>query len=133
MQENIIQENKELSIWEALIPVIALVAILAYNVFVFGDDALSGSNQFVLLIGAAVAAIVGFRNKVSYKTMMTEIRDQPQWEELPILVSSASVNLRDQQRSLEQGGDDWLSKPVQLEELLALLEKHLSLKWCYRD
>ncbi|MFK7935610.1 MAG: sodium:proton antiporter, partial [Saprospiraceae bacterium] len=67
MQENIIQENKELNIGEALIPVIALVALLAYNVAVFGDDALSGSNQFVLLIGAAVAAIVGFRNKVSYK------------------------------------------------------------------
>ena len=34
--------NKELNIWEALFPVLALVAMLAYNVFVFGDDALSG-------------------------------------------------------------------------------------------
>ncbi|MEL7020408.1 MAG: Na+/H+ antiporter NhaC [Bacteroidota bacterium] len=73
MQENIIQENKALSIGEALIPVIALVGMLAYNVAVFKDDALSGSNQFVLLIGAAVAAIVGFRNGVSYKKMMSEI------------------------------------------------------------
>jgi NhaC family Na+:H+ antiporter len=48
--ENII-ENKELSIWEALLPVLVLVAMLAYNVFVFGDDALSGSNQFILLLG----------------------------------------------------------------------------------
>ena len=38
----------ELTIWEALIPVFALVAMLFYNVFyVFGDDALSGSNQFL--------------------------------------------------------------------------------------
>ena len=56
--------NKELNIWEALFPVLALVAMLAYNVFVFGDDALSGSNQFVLLLGGAVAAFVGFRNKI---------------------------------------------------------------------
>ncbi len=73
MEENKIIENKELNIWEALIPVIALVGILAYNVLIYGDDALSGSNQFVLLLGAAVAAIVGFRNKVSYEKMIDEV------------------------------------------------------------
>ena len=63
-EKNIIIENKELNIWEALIPIVALVAMLFYNVFyVFGDDALSGSNQFILILGAAVAAIVGFFNK----------------------------------------------------------------------
>jgi NhaC family Na+:H+ antiporter len=67
--------NKELNIWEALFPVFALVAMLAYNVFVFGDDALSGSNQFVLLLGGAVAAFVGFRNKVSYKVMIEEVAE----------------------------------------------------------
>ncbi|GAB7257969.1 Na+/H+ antiporter NhaC [Polaribacter sp. OB-PA-B3] len=73
--ENII-ENKELNIWEALIPVFALVAMLFYNVFyVYGDDALSGSNQFILLLGAAVAAIVGFKNKVSYKQMIEEVAE----------------------------------------------------------
>lgn len=67
--------SKELSIWEALIPVIALVGMLAYNVFVFGDDALSGSNQFILLMGGAIAAIVGFRNKIPYKQMMKEVAE----------------------------------------------------------
>lgn len=71
--EEIIQ-NEELSIWEALIPVIALVVMLFYNVFyAFGDDALSGSNQFILLCGAAVAMVVGFYNKVSYKRMIDEV------------------------------------------------------------
>ena len=68
-------DNKELNIWEALFPVLALVAMLAYNVFVFGDDALSGSNQFVLLLGGAVAALVGFRKKVSYKVMIDEVAE----------------------------------------------------------
>jgi len=73
--ENII-ENKELNIWEALIPVFALVAMLFFNVFfVYGDDALSGSNQFILLLGAAVAAIVGYYNKVSYKQMLDEVAE----------------------------------------------------------
>lgn len=70
-----IVENKELSIWEALLPVVILVAMLAYNVFVFGDDALSGSNQFILLLGGAAAAIVGFLNNVSYKQMMNEVAE----------------------------------------------------------
>jgi NhaC family Na+:H+ antiporter len=72
--ENII-ENKELNIWEALLPVFILVAMLAFNVYVFGDDALSGSNQFILLLGGAVAAIVGFFNKISYKQMLAEVAE----------------------------------------------------------
>ncbi|MEM6345646.1 MAG: Na+/H+ antiporter NhaC [Bacteroidota bacterium] len=74
MSDYSVQENKELNIWEALLPVFVLIILLAFNVlFVFGDNALSGSNQFILLMGAAVAAMVGFRNKVSYKTMIEEI------------------------------------------------------------
>lgn len=44
--------------------------MLAYNVNVYGDNALSGSNQFILLIGGAIAAIVGFYNDVHYKQMI---------------------------------------------------------------
>ena len=70
-----INRNKELNIWEALIPVVALVGMLGYNVYVFGDDALSGSNQFILLMGAAVAAIVGILNKVSFQKMIDEVAE----------------------------------------------------------
>ncbi len=66
-------ENRELNIWEALIPVIALIGMLAYNVFIYGDSALGGTNQFILILGGAIAAIVGFKNKVSYKTMVEEV------------------------------------------------------------
>lgn len=69
-------EFKELSIYGALIPVFALILMLFYNVFfVFGDDALSGSNQFILILGAAVAAIVGFLNKTSYHKMLEEVSE----------------------------------------------------------
>lgn len=75
IEDQKIQQNKNITIWEALIPVIALIGMLAYNVYVFGDSALSGSNQFVLLLGGAVAALVGFKNKVSYKLMMDEVAE----------------------------------------------------------
>jgi NhaC family Na+:H+ antiporter len=67
------QKSSSISLSQALLPVIILVLLLAFNVFVFGDDALGGSNQFILLIGAAVAAIVGFRNKISYDIMLEAI------------------------------------------------------------
>ena len=39
-------DNKELNIWEALFPVLALVAMLAYNVFVFGEFELVSAKIF---------------------------------------------------------------------------------------
>ena len=62
------EKTEALSISQALLPVVILVLLLSFNVTVYGDDALGGSNQFILLIGAAVAAVVGFKNKVSYKS-----------------------------------------------------------------
>ena len=50
-QEQSVEKNRELSILEALTPVFALVVMLFYNVRIFGDDSLSGSNQFILLLG----------------------------------------------------------------------------------
>lgn len=81
----IIPEHK-ISILDALIPVIILIVMLAYNVFVFGDDAVSGSNQFILLLGGAVAAIIGFKNKVSYVEMMDEIAENIKSVAEPILI-----------------------------------------------
>lgn len=66
---------KSISLKASLIPVVLLVVLLAYNVFVFGDDALSGSNQFILLIGGAIAAVVGFYHKVSYEKMLAEVAE----------------------------------------------------------
>lgn len=73
-QDESIIDNKELTIGAALIPVIVLVLMLFYNVFyAFKDDALDGSNQFILLVGAAVAAIVGFFHKVRFEQMLEEV------------------------------------------------------------
>ncbi len=78
IQEQRIIENKELNIWEALIPVVLLMAMLAYNIFFADGEALGEySNQFILLIGGGIAAIVGFFNKVSVSLMLKEI-----WENL---------------------------------------------------
>jgi NhaC family Na+:H+ antiporter len=51
-------KNKEPSMKEALFPIIILVLLLAVNLYVFGVEGLSGSNQLVLIIASAIAASV---------------------------------------------------------------------------
>ena len=68
-------KKKEISLGIALLPVIILVILLSYNVLIYGDDALGGSNQFILLIGGAVAGIIGFFYKVKYDTMLEKIAE----------------------------------------------------------
>jgi len=46
-------------------------------------------------------------------------------------VSSASVFEIDQYKSLEAGGNDFLPKPVQAEQLLQQLQQLLHLEWVY--
>lgn len=62
-----------ISLFQSLIPVVILVAILGFNVYVFGDNALSGSNQFALLLGGAVAAVIGFTKKISFEKMIANV------------------------------------------------------------
>lgn len=51
-------KKQEPSLLQSFIPIIFLIILLSFNVAIFGDDALSGSNQIVLILSAAVAAIV---------------------------------------------------------------------------
>ncbi len=72
-----ITSNRELKLWEALIPVFTLIGMLAYNVlFAYNgpdDNALGGSNQFILLLGGAVAATMGYFTKVPFHKMLDEV------------------------------------------------------------
>ncbi|MEL0298896.1 MAG: Na+/H+ antiporter NhaC [Flavobacteriaceae bacterium] len=70
--------SPSLSLTAALVPVVLLVALLAFNVSVFGDDALSGSNQFILLIGAAIAALVGYLHKIGHRVMIEKVAENVQ-------------------------------------------------------
>ena len=64
---------KNLSLFQSLIPIVFLIVLLTYNVYVFGDDSLEGSNQFILLIGASIAVFIGFINKINFKLIIKKI------------------------------------------------------------
>ena len=87
IQNQKIIDNKELNLYEALIPVIILMAMLAYNIFYAGGELLGEySNQFILLMGGIIASVVGFLNKVSLIIMIKEIWENLKSVFVPIMI-----------------------------------------------
>lgn len=81
-------ENKNLSLSEALIPIIILIGLLAYNIFFVESQEWFGTYtyQIILLIGGAVALIVGLFNKTSIKQMALEVWENLRSVLVPILI-----------------------------------------------
>jgi signal transduction histidine kinase/DNA-binding response OmpR family regulator len=61
-----------------------------------------------------------------YETIQ-KIREQPQWRDLPIIALTAKAMKDDRSRCLAAGANDYLTKPVDVDRLLALLRL-----WLYR-
>ena len=53
---------REPGLLQSLIPIVILIALLALNVILFGDDTLSGANQIVLIFAATIAALFAISN-----------------------------------------------------------------------
>ena len=53
-------EKRTPSLIESFLPIIFLVILLSINVSIFGNDALSGSIQIVLILSSSIAAIIAF-------------------------------------------------------------------------
>ncbi|HIK12232.1 MAG TPA: response regulator [Oscillatoriaceae cyanobacterium M33_DOE_052] len=52
-------------------------------------------------------------------------------QDLPIIASSASVSTSDEALAISRGCKEFLPKPVDLEQLLLMLQKNLQLTWVY--
>ncbi len=59
MADTRLAEHPDVPLRRALIPVVLLIGLLGASVYLFGDDSSSGPNQIALVLGTAVAAIVG--------------------------------------------------------------------------
>lgn len=61
-------------------------------------------------------------------TAMTHIRGERRFKDLPIIALTARAMKEDQERCLEAGANDYLSKPFKLEHLFSLLRVWLPRK-----
>ena len=58
---------------DALIPVATLIVLLAAAVYLYGSDSSGGPNQIALILGAAVAVLVGLKNGYNWKEIESGI------------------------------------------------------------
>lgn len=67
------ENTRKPTLAEALIPITFLIILLSINVTIFGDEALEGSNQIVLILSGAVAGIIAIRIGIKWKTLQNGI------------------------------------------------------------
>ncbi|MBD2163795.1 response regulator [Calothrix membranacea FACHB-236] len=65
--------------------------------------------------------------------MIQNLRNLPEYQDIKIIVSSASVFDTDKQKSLDAGADDFMPKPVQASDLIEKLQAHLEIEWNYEE
>ena len=76
----------KISLIDSLIPIFFLIILLFINVKIYGDSALEGSNQFILLTGAFLAILIGLKNKISVDSIFNSISKNIKSISTPILI-----------------------------------------------
>ena len=85
-QKTTINKNTNISLFDSLTPIFLLVGLLYVNVNIYGDSSLEGSNQFILLIGAAIAFLVGLKNKIKVDFIFNTISKNIKSISNPIII-----------------------------------------------
>lgn len=68
------ETQKRMHLGIALLPIIVLIMALGFNVlYVYGDDALGGSSQMIIILVAGFAAAIGLMRGVSWKTQQINV------------------------------------------------------------
>ena len=58
---------------DVLTPILLLIIMLSFSVYLYGDDSSYGANQIALILSACVAAIVGIKNGYKWKDIESGI------------------------------------------------------------
>ncbi|MDX2243117.1 MAG: MASE1 domain-containing protein [Leptolyngbyaceae cyanobacterium bins.302] len=117
--------------WENRSVIVNLLEPLGFKVFEAedGQNGLIQANQIrpnLIITDILMPVMDGYQ-------LLQQIRASEVLRSIPAIVSSASVSSMDQQQSLDAGGNDFLEKPVQADDLFQMLRKHLNLTWIYQS
>jgi signal transduction histidine kinase/ligand-binding sensor domain-containing protein/DNA-binding NarL/FixJ family response regulator len=92
-----------------------------------GQDAITQAQQSrpdLIFMDLIMPVMMGFE-------AVAAIRQMPELAAVPIVAVSASVLEIDQEQSRRVGCDDFLTKPIEVEKVFALLQTYLELEWVY--
>jgi CheY-like chemotaxis protein len=78
-------------------------------------DALNGTSDIdMVLMDIMMPEMDGYE-------AMEQIRRRPEWQKLPIIALTAKAMRDDHDRALAAGANDYIAKPIQVEQLLSLM------------
>lgn len=66
-------EMRAPSLLQALLPLLALIVLLALSVYLYADDSSYGANQIALLLAGGIAAVIGIRNGLRWADIQDAI------------------------------------------------------------
>lgn len=116
-------ENR--AVLRSMLEPIGFTVVAATN----GEEGLAKATQFqpdLILVDIVMPIIDGHQ-------MTRQLRQRPEFQQTPIIAISANVFAMNQVQSLEVGCNEFLTKPVQAEELYTKLQHCLHLSWVYRQ
>ena len=117
--------------WENRSVIIELLQPLGFKVLE-ASNGLEGLEQAakekpdLILADVVMPELDGFE-------MTKRIRSTPDLKNIVVFAFSASVFDSYQQKSRQAGCDDFITKPLQVEELLLKLQQYLQLEWVYEE
>ena len=117
--------------WENRTVITNLLKPLGFNVV----EASNGKEGLEIAIGLKPDLIITdlLMPEMDGFELIEHLRHTQEIQNVKIIVSSASVFEADKHRSLQAGGNAFLSKPIHVDELLHQLKQYLNLVWIYKQ
>ncbi len=117
--------------WENRSVIVNLLTPLGFNL-IEANDGQEGFERILEHQPDLVITDLAMPETDGYE-LLKQLRQHPQTKDTPTIVSSASVLAIDQHKSLAAGGDDFLAKPVQADELLQKIHHNIDITWQYEQ
>jgi signal transduction histidine kinase len=89
-------------------------------------DAVSHEAPDLILLDVTMPGMDGFE-------VCARLRERPEWSDIPVIFLTALTGVSDKVKGFSVGGVDYITKPFQLEEVLARVTTHLALRQARRD
>ncbi|MGB7413652.1 MAG: ATP-binding protein, partial [Thermosynechococcaceae cyanobacterium] len=115
--------------WENRSVVVNLLKPLGFEL-IEAEDGQEGMNKITESHPDLVIADVAMPVMDGHE-MVSQLRQSPEGQDLPVIISSASVFETDQKQSLDAGANLFLPKPIELTSLISALQTLLNLEWVY--
>lgn len=117
--------------WENRSVIVNLLSPLGFEITEAsnGEEGLAKAKEFqpdLIVLDLVMPVMDGFE-------MTRRLRQSEELKQVVIIGSSASVYESDRHNTMVAGGNDFLPKPVQADELFQKLQKHFQLEWVYKE